>query len=117
MPAHRIERLNQDMKRELSAILSNMKDARINAFLSVMRVEVTSDLSYAKVYIGSLNGFEEAQEACKVLKTAEGHIKSTLAKTVRMRKVPELRFIPDDSVDYYNKISTILEGLTDVERD
>lgn len=117
MPAHRTERLNKDFKREISAILSNMKDARIHAFLSVMRVQVTSDLSYAKVYIGSLNGFKEAREACDVLKKAEGHIKSTLAKTMRIRKVPELSFIPDDSVDYYNKINTILEDLKDGEHD
>ena len=113
MPSHRTERLNKDFKREISAVLSGMKDDRINEFLSVMRVEVTSDLSYAKVYIGSLNGFEQAKAACDVLKKAEGYVKSVLAKNLRIRKIPELQFVPDDSADYYNKISTILEGLKD----
>lgn len=117
MPTHRIERLNKDFKREISAILAEMKDARVNQFLSVMRVDVTSDLSYAKVYIGSIKGFEQAKAACDILKKAEGHIKSSLAKALRIRKIPELRFVADDSVEYYNRISTILEGIKDEQRD
>ena len=111
MPTHRTDRLNKDFKREISAILMNMKDARVNTFLSVMRVEVTGDLSYAKVYIGSLNGSEQAKAACETLRKAEGHIKSELAQKLRIRKIPELRFVPDDSADYYHKINTIIEGF------
>lgn len=111
MPSHRVDRLNKDFKREISSILSGMKDSRVNTGLSVMRAEVTSDLSYAKVYIGSLSGGEAAREACEVLKKAEGHIKTELAHRLSIRKIPELTFIPDDSVDYYNRINTILEGL------
>ncbi len=111
MPQHRTDRLNKDLRKEISSILSAMKDARLNEFLSVMRVEVTSDLSYAKVFIGSLKGGEEAKEACEVLKKAGGHIRTELAKRLRIRKVPELTFIPDDSVDYYNKINSIIEGF------
>lgn len=117
MPSYRTDRLNKDFKREISIILQNMKDARINEFLSVMRVEVTNDLSFAKVYIGSLKGAEAAKEASAVLQKAEGHVKSTLAKTLKIRKIPELTFVPDDSVDYYNKISNILEGLKDGKED
>ena len=113
MPTHRVDRLNKDFRREISAIIPTMKDSRINEFLSVMRVEVTSDLSFAKVYIGSIKGFEHAKEACAALKKAEGHVKSLLAKSLRIRKIPELKFIPDDSVEYYNRISSILEGLGD----
>lgn len=117
MPSYRTDRLNQDFKREISLILQNMKDSRVNEFLSVMRVEVTNDLSYAKVYISSIKGYEAAKEACEVLKKAEGHIKSSLAKTLKVRKIPELTFIPDDSVEYYDKISSILEGLKDEQDD
>ncbi len=111
MPAHRVDRLNKDFKREISDILRSMKDPRLNEFLSVMRVEVTSDLSFAKVYVGSLGGGERAREACELLKKAEGHIKTELAKRLRVRKIPELTFLPDDSTDYYNKINSILEGM------
>lgn len=111
MPSHRQDRLNSDFRREISAILNDMKDPRLDSLLSVTRVEVTNDLSYAKVYVGSLSGAEQAKAACEVLKKAEGHVKSELAKVLRIRKIPELIFIADDSVDYYNKINTILEGL------
>ena len=111
MGSHRTERLNKDFKREISAILSSMKDNRVNEFLSVTRVEVTSDLSYAKVYIGSLKGYPQAVEACGVLSGAEGYIKTALAKTLRIRKIPSLRFIADDVVESYYKIQNILDGL------
>ncbi|MEA5049871.1 MAG: 30S ribosome-binding factor RbfA [Oscillospiraceae bacterium] len=111
MPSHRQDRLNSDFRREISAILGEMKDPRLDTLLSVTRVDVTSDLSYAKVYIGSLSGAAQATEACAVLKKAAGHVRSELAKVLRIRKIPELIFIPDDSVDYYNRINTILEGL------
>lgn len=117
MPSYRVDRLNKDFKRELSAILKNMKDTRLDDMLSVMRVEVTNDLSYAKVYVGSVRGAEAAKESSAVLQKAEGHVKSELARKLRIRKIPELTFIPDDSVDYYNKISGILEGLKDGKDD
>ena len=111
MASHRMQRLNKDFKREISDILSSMKDARVNEFLSVMRVEVTSDLSYAKVYIGSLKGYEQAVEACGVLRSAEGYIKTALAKSLRIKKVPKLQFVADDAVESYFRIQNILDGL------
>lgn len=111
MPSHRIDRLNEDFRREIAAILPSMKDARLNEGLSVMRVEVTSDLSYAKVHIGSLSGGEAAKDACALLKKAEGYVKTALSKKLRIRKIPALTFVPDDSVDYYNHIDKILKGL------
>ncbi len=111
MPSHRVDRLNKDFKRELSSIFTTMKDPRINDLLSVMRVEVTSDLSYAKVYVGSLEGSQKAREAVEALKKAEGHVKSELAKRLEIRKIPVLTFIADDSADYYAKINDIIEGF------
>lgn len=112
MPSHRTERLNSDFRREIAMIITRMKDPRISSLLEVVRVRVTSDLSYAKVYIASVGGGEEATEACKVLKSAEGYIKTELAHTMKnIRKIPSLDFVPDDSVDYYNRIDSILKGL------
>ena len=110
MGSHRVERLNEDFKREISDILPSMKDARINEMLSVIRAQVTSDLSYAKIYVSSLKGFEQAKEACAALNAAQGYIKTSLAKRLRIRKIPNLSFIADDSVDYYYRIQGILEG-------
>lgn len=117
MPSHRIERLNKDFRKELSSVISGMKDPRLDEFLSVMRVEVTTDLSYAKAYIGSIHGGDAAREAVTVLAGAEGHIKTELSKRLKIRKIPEISFIADDSVDYYNKINSILEGLKNGQDD
>ncbi|MEG0752072.1 MAG: 30S ribosome-binding factor RbfA [Oscillospiraceae bacterium] len=111
MPSHRIDRLSMDVKRELADIFSGMKDPRISEMLSVMRVEVTSDLSYAKVYVGSLEGTQRAKEAVEALKKAQGHVRSELGSRLHIRKVPEITFIADDSADYYEKISSIIEGF------
>ena len=114
MPSHRSERINADFRRELALCISKMKDPRIG-LLEVVRVKVTSDLNYAKVYIASISGGEAAVEACEVLKKAEGYIKTELAHTMNIRKIPALEFIPDDSVDYYNRIDSILKGLKNDE--
>ena len=110
MPSHRAERINADFRREIALCISKMKDPRIT-FLEVVRVKVTSDLNYAKVYISSISGSEAAADGCAVLKKAEGYIKTELAHTMNIRKIPALEFIPDDSVDYYNRIDSILKGL------
>ncbi len=116
MSSHRIERLNKDFKKELSSVISGMKDPRLDEFLSVMRVEVTSDLSYAKAYISSIHGVEAARDAVGILAGAEGYVKTEMSKRLKIRKIPEITFIADDSVDYYNKINSILEGFK-IEQD
>ena len=92
-------------------LLTRLKDPRLDPLLEVVRVKVSSDLSHAKVYIASVSGGEAAARACEVLKSAEGHLKSELAKTMNIRRIPALEFVPDDSVDYYNRIDSILKGL------
>lgn len=111
MPSNRRGRVNEDFKRELSSLIPSLKDPRIDSFLSVMRVEVTSDLSYAKVYIGAISGSKRAAEACEVLKNAAGHLRSQLAGRLHIRKIPQLQFIPDDSAEYADRINTIIEGF------
>ena len=110
MPSYRSQRLNADFRRELALCISKMKDPRIS-MLEVVRVKVSPDLAYAKVYIASISGGDAAAEACEVLKGAEGYLKTELAHTMNIRKIPALEFIPDDSVDYYNHIDSILKGL------
>jgi ribosome-binding factor A len=111
MGSHRTERINADFRRELAMQLTRLKDPRLDPLLEVVRVKVSTDLSHAKVYIASVSGGEAAAAACEVLRGAEGHLKSELAKTMNIRKIPALEFIPDDSVDYYNRIDSILKGL------
>ena len=113
MVSKRQQRINQDFKKELSILIPALKDPRIDSFLSVMKVDVSGDLSYAKVYVGSINGSAVATEACDVLNSASGHLRSELAKVLRIRKIPELLFIPDDSAEYAAKIDNIIKGFSE----
>ena len=111
MATRRNQRINQDFIKELSLLIPLLKDPRIDAFISVMQVDVTNDLSYAKIYIGSINGYDKAKEACEVLKKASGHLRSQLANRMHIRKIPELLFYPDDSAEYALRIDSIIEGF------
>ena len=73
MASHRIDRITEDIKRELTAILRELKDPRVqDTLLSVVRVEVSNDLSYCKVYVSSMDGMEHAKRAVEGLKSAAG---------------------------------------------
>jgi ribosome-binding factor A len=116
MPNHNLQRLSEDIKREISAAIRNSKDERISlGMFSVTRCEVTSDLSYCKVYVSSLQGGEKTDEAVQVLGKASGYFKSEIAKRVKMRKIPQLIFTPDRSMEYYERISNIIDNLSETK--
>ena len=78
MAGYRIDRVSEDIKREIIAVIRELKDPRVmDKMLTVVRVEVSSDASYAKVYISAMEGLETAQEAVKGLKSATGYIRRT----------------------------------------
>ena len=108
-------RLAEDVKRELTSIFRNVKDYRVkDAMVSIIRVELTSDLSYAKVFISSMRGIEETKLAAEGLKNAKGFIKKELNSRIQMRRSPELIFIADTSAEYSarinDKLNKIFEG-------
>ncbi|MBP5303840.1 MAG: 30S ribosome-binding factor RbfA [Clostridia bacterium] len=112
MAGYRANRQSEDIARELTAILRTVKDPRVqNGMLSIVRVEVSNDLSYATVYISSLNGIEAAKEALTGLKSASGYMRTTLGSSLKLRHVPELRFVADDSIEYSAYISKTLNTL------
>lgn len=114
MPSHRINRNAEDIKRELTAILRDLKDPRLHdSLISVVRVEVTNDMSFCKIYISSIDGIENAKEAVKVLKKATGHIRHELANRVDIRHVPSPLFYATDSIEYGTNISKLLNNLED----
>ncbi|MCI5910354.1 MAG: 30S ribosome-binding factor RbfA [Oscillospiraceae bacterium] len=93
-------RLSEDFYRELTALLRELKDPRIDEFLSIVHIDLTNDLSYCKVYVSSLNGKEAAKESVKGLKSASGWLKRELFKRLKLRKSPQLLFFADDSIEY-----------------
>ncbi len=112
MAGYKIDRLSSDIQFHISDIVRNSKDPRVNsAMLTIMRVDVTNDLSYATVYVGALEGFEAAKSAVKALKSASGFVRRELGSRVKMRKVPEIRFVADDSSERSAHIASIIDGF------
>ncbi|MDO4829890.1 MAG: 30S ribosome-binding factor RbfA [Clostridia bacterium] len=115
MSGHRIERTTEDIKRELTAIFRELKDPRVSgAFLSIVRVEVTNDLSYCTVSVSAIEGLDRAKQAVKGLESASGFIRRELGHRLRLRHVPELIFKATDSIEYSAHINRILHDL-DIE--
>lgn len=96
----RHERLEQDVKIALSdIILREVKNISVTGLISVTDVKITPDQKYAKVYI-SIFGKQNKQKVIDALRRASGFIRSLLGKRVRMRNIPELNFVIDDSMEY-----------------
>lgn len=114
MASHRMDRNSEDIKRELTAILRELKDPRVHGgLISIVRVEVTNDLSYCKVYISAMEGIEKANEAVKGLKSAAGFIRRELGSRLHLRHVPSPIFVATDSIEYSANISKMLNDLKD----
>lgn len=112
MAGHRLERTTEDIKRELTAIFRELKDPRVQqAFISIIRVDVTNDLSYCTVYVSAMEGLDRANEAVKGLKSAAGFIRRELSHRLKLRYVPQLIFKATDSIEYSVNISRILNDL------
>lgn len=102
------ERVNSNVMREISYILANeVKDKNIK-FVTVTDVDVTSDLSFAKVYFTVL---ENKEETLKSLKRAKGFIRRELADRVELRHIPELQFIYDESIEYGKRIEEVIKKI------
>lgn len=118
MAGYRTGRVSEDIKREIVALIRELKDPRVrDKILTVVRVEVSSDLSYAKVYVSSMNGIDDAKEAVKGLISATGLIRREVGNKLHLRKTPELKFIADDSVEHGMEIFKKIENtvITDEE--
>ncbi|MBQ7101639.1 MAG: 30S ribosome-binding factor RbfA [Clostridia bacterium] len=113
MAGYKTDRVAEDIKREIIAIIRDeIKDPRVQGkLLTVVRVEVSGDLSYAKCYISAMEGLEAAQEAVKGLKNAAGYIRREVGQALRLRKTPELRFVADDSIEHGMSIAKMLKDL------
>ena len=107
-----IGRLTEDVKREISAAMPGVKDKHVSGeIVSVSRVEITNDLSYCKIYVSVLGSSAKTREAVKALEKAAGYFVKRINARIKMRKMPRLIFLPDDSQEYYERISRIIDGL------
>jgi ribosome-binding factor A len=108
----RIEQVNQLLRREISALLQNkVRDPRVNSFVAVTEVDTSHDLRYAKVFISHLGTEEEKKEILKALKSASGFFRHELAERIELRRIPELTFIWDSSIEQGDRIARLLNRV------
>jgi ribosome-binding factor A len=104
--------MSEDIRRELIALIGELKDPRAaGQLLTVVRVELTRDMSVARVYVSAITGIDKAAEAVRGLTAASGHLRRELGLRLRLRKAPELRFFADDSAEYAIHIDQTLKAL------
>ncbi|MFS0865061.1 30S ribosome-binding factor RbfA [Fredinandcohnia sp. 179-A 10B2 NHS] len=107
----RPNRVGEQMKKELGDIIGRkIKDPRIG-FVTVTDVQVTGDLQQAKVFISVLGDEEQRQNTLKGLAKAKGFIRSEIGQRIRLRKTPEIQFEFDESIDYGNRIETLIHEI------
>lgn len=106
-------RINGEVQKALSDIIRlELKDPRIHPMTSVVLAQVTPDLKYCKAYISVLADEEHAKDTIKGLKSAEGYIRTQLAKKVNLRNTPEISFILDQSIEYGVRMSKLIDDVT-----
>ena len=109
MASNRIGRINEEIQRELSSLIRNVKDPRVSGMISVTAVETTPDLKYCKVFISVLDKSDVAQ-VLKGLKSAAGYLRRELGRTLNLRNTPQLSFVNDDSIDKGSYILGLLRN-------
>ncbi len=109
-----IDRVNSEIRKELMDLITHeLKDPRVadsGAMISIMRVDTTQDLKYCRIYV-SVMGAENPKEVIEGLNASAGFMRNGLFSRLKIRAVPHLTFILDDSIDYGFKIEGILKTL------
>ena len=111
MAGFKTNRVASELQRELSEILRELKDPRISKLLSIVKADVSGDLSYAKIYVSAIEGVEATKASVKGLESASGYLKRELGARLKLRKMPELKFIADDSISRSAHIADIIAGF------
>lgn len=104
-------RVNDEIQRELSSIIRELKDPRVSALTSVLKVETTKDLSTSKVFISVYGTKEEQEKALEGLKSAAGFVRKELAVRLNLRNTPELHFLRDDSIEHGSRMSQLIDEV------
>ena len=111
MASNRIGRINEEIQKELSTLLRNLKDPRVQGtMISITRVETTPDLRYAKIYVSFLDK-SKASDAIKGLKSAGGYLRRELGAALQLRYSPELQWQEDDSITRGAHMLDLLNSL------
>jgi ribosome-binding factor A len=116
MARYRTGRVAEQIKKELGVLFqTELKDPGIG-FVTVTGVEVTNDLSQAKVYLSVMGDAEAKRKTMEALERAAGYLRSEIGKRIRLRHTPELLFRFDESIDYGNRIEGLLAQIQSEEK-
>ena len=111
MSSNRINRINEEIQKELSALLRTVKDPRVqDTMISITRVETTPDLRYTKVYVSFLEE-DRVKNAMAGLKSAGGYLRRELSHNLQLRYAPEIVWSLDDSITYGAKMLQLINSL------
>jgi ribosome-binding factor A len=110
----RLDRINEEIMRELSALIRRLKDPRVQGLVSVTHVETTPDMRYAKVFISCFGDDRQAESCVKGLSSAAGFLRRELGASLKLRYTPELIFKTDNSI---NRAFGIMELMNKIAPD
>jgi ribosome-binding factor A len=111
--AHRVQRLNSLIRQEISELLQRqVKDPRLGGFIAVTEVSISPDLRYAKIFVSHIGSEEEKQDTMSTLTSASGFFRRELARRLRLRRIPEISFQWDDSIERGAHLLQLIDQMT-----
>jgi ribosome-binding factor A len=113
---HRLERFNSLLRQEISDLLQRqVKDPRLGSFISITSVEISPDLSFAKVFVSRFGNEQEKQDTINALNAAAGFFRHELGDRMKARRIPELSFRIDNTMEKADIVLRIMDHLNEVQ--
>ena len=111
--SHRIEKVNTLIRKEISELIQQqLRDPRLDSFIAVTEVSTSPDLRHARIYVSSMGGKQDEAKIMAVLNAAAGFLRTELAAKIRMRRIPELSFAWDDSIEHGDHILRLIDEIS-----
>ena len=115
--SHRIERVNQLIRQEISDLLQReVKDPRLSQFIAITEVDTSQDLRHARIYISFISDKQQKQAALDALTGASNFFRKEMARTLRLRRIPELSFHWDNSIERGARITELIDDVSSSDR-
>ena len=109
----RTERVNGLLRREISQLLSHeLNDPRLSGVVSITRVETSTDLGHARVFVSVLGSDKEKQKVLRGVNSATGFMWKELRDRLSLRSMPELQFVLDESIEEAERIFELMDRLS-----
>ncbi len=114
--SRRIDKVNELMRREISDLLQrHVKDPRLAEFIAVTEVCVSPDMGSARVFVSAIGTEENKQKTLGALATASGFLRKELARNLRLRRIPQLNFVWDDSIERGDRLARLIDEVCSPE--